>query len=886
MVHIDDDCPTMSGLDSNSHDIPETSYVNMSGEDSLEACLGIKGQIEPVANSCSHDHSFDRELDKMVAASLTTVASDTLPLNLLLDDSSSMMENYSHTFSSADKNQIRSKPFRTSFDNVLNQTASDLFRQSPTDGILSKGDSDWINFEKERNVTAGISDWPHQFVQPKNVCKRIARTKSVVVHEKISLSPTNLATKVPSIAEKQTKYKNRLKKSNKVKSKKSNVKNIKRLETSTNKRRQKVTVSSNVEVKNFERRLSSSQLSIIKCENLSGAKVKDEDSQNMDVLKTWNNSNDDDTHVFGNCDIKDDNDHMLTTDDFPVIAESFSLVNTEDKLSSCVDEDILTDNFETSPDFDTSILDAHNLDPDEMAHVDSQEEPSLHQISTTVQDLKHVTAKQRIVLPKPSHPTTNLVLFQLHPVQTMQNIGFIKFPSNQCISTIPQKMALPPLAKSNGKELLTKKIALPKTVENSEGLSDIQLRHPTIVRLLSTPCKIQPQPADSFKNVSNNSPKRMHLKPRKIVLRVNVPEKVVMMPKASDTKEKPLVLQRDKTASSNGKLGKHPQTLENAFAKPLLVIQPNLKNKADDSEYVAIDNVVDKNYEFNRKVPKVVLLKKHDTSDLSNTKRKPNTLICKKRSGLNKTTQNGFKTEMAKSMLVSEDTGNGETLADVYMRNWKPTGQFQCNICNYSSVTVNFLFRHWLVCHNGLLPYRCRYCEFQAGSRYIVTRHQSYNHRDSEKCVIVVREILDRVCQEFEQAFGSTIKLQNDCSGGDTMTSVSYQCSLCSVVDIRARIICHCMLHFDLRAFSCAVCEFCGEDAECVRFHYLEVHPDNEPRVIVDLDAVKSMEKATGLTLSNPISELMQAYGLEVDLDSVALSRNGTLCILKFVDCT
>ena len=88
---------------------------------------------------------------------------------------------------------------------------------------------------------------------------------------------------------------------------------------------------------------------------------------------------------------------------------------------------------------------------------------------------------------------------------------------------------------------------------------------------------------------------------------------------------------------------------------------------------------------------------------------------------------------------------------------WKPTGHFQCLYCPYSSVTRNYLFRHWLVNHNTLKAYHCGYCKFSAYYHDVVTRHENTKHKDLPANVIVDIEIQERTFEDFANLFHITI---------------------------------------------------------------------------------------------------------------------------------
>ena len=132
-----------------------------------------------------------------------------------------------------------------------------------------------------------------------------------------------------------------------------------------------------------------------------------------------------------------------------------------------------------------------------------------------------------------------------------------------------------------------------------------------------------------------------------------------------------------------------------------------------------------------------------------------------------------------------------ETLADRYMRNWKQTGQFQCKFCPYSSVTRNYLYRHWMANHSAVTPYQCRHCDMKASSRDVITRHQTLTHRSSTKDVLVDYTLEQHSIDQFYQMFD-----MSTCRDRDNVDSAAIECvdakkvktiNLCSPVDGAAR---------------------------------------------------------------------------------------------------
>lgn len=94
-----------------------------------------------------------------------------------------------------------------------------------------------------------------------------------------------------------------------------------------------------------------------------------------------------------------------------------------------------------------------------------------------------------------------------------------------------------------------------------------------------------------------------------------------------------------------------------------------------------------------------------------------------------------------------------ETLADRYMKEWKPTGRFQCKLCFYSCVTHNFLFRHWVLNHCSLRPYMCGHCGFQSATRDGVTRHQTAKHRGLTRRIFIDNEQQELLWNKFDEMF-------------------------------------------------------------------------------------------------------------------------------------
>ena len=102
-----------------------------------------------------------------------------------------------------------------------------------------------------------------------------------------------------------------------------------------------------------------------------------------------------------------------------------------------------------------------------------------------------------------------------------------------------------------------------------------------------------------------------------------------------------------------------------------------------------------------------------------------------------------------------------ETLADRYMRNWKQTGQFQCKFCPYSSVTRNYLYRHWMANHSAVTPYQCRHCDMKASSRDVITRHQVVTHQSSTKDVLIDYTLEQHTIDQFYQMFDMSTSREN-----------------------------------------------------------------------------------------------------------------------------
>ena len=94
-----------------------------------------------------------------------------------------------------------------------------------------------------------------------------------------------------------------------------------------------------------------------------------------------------------------------------------------------------------------------------------------------------------------------------------------------------------------------------------------------------------------------------------------------------------------------------------------------------------------------------------------------------------------------------------ETLADKYIKHWKPTGQYRCKLCCYSCVTQNYLFRHWIVAHCSLRPYSCIYCGFNSANKDGITRHQTTNHKCLKKDVYTDLKLERTVIEKFNAIF-------------------------------------------------------------------------------------------------------------------------------------
>ncbi|ELU18211.1 hypothetical protein CAPTEDRAFT_213447 [Capitella teleta] len=99
--------------------------------------------------------------------------------------------------------------------------------------------------------------------------------------------------------------------------------------------------------------------------------------------------------------------------------------------------------------------------------------------------------------------------------------------------------------------------------------------------------------------------------------------------------------------------------------------------------------------------------------------------------------------------------------ADKYIHNWQPTGRYRCVLCSYSSVTKNYLYRHWLVHHNKLLyAYCCPYCEYRGTYKDSVTRHVGRWHKDKKRSVIIDQKTEEEALLQFKALFG--MEISND----------------------------------------------------------------------------------------------------------------------------
>ena len=151
-----------------------------------------------------------------------------------------------------------------------------------------------------------------------------------------------------------------------------------------------------------------------------------------------------------------------------------------------------------------------------------------------------------------------------------------------------------------------------------------------------------------------------------------------------------------------------------------------------------------------------------------------------------------------------------ETLADRYMKNWKQTGQFQCKFCPYSSVTRNYLYRHWMANHISVTPYQCHHCDLKASSRDVITRHQTVAHRSSVKSVLIdailEQHTIDQFDQIFSESFGretqaadegavsdavdaKKVKMENDKCEDGPLAGVAQSDGFCNVPVVEVRIV-------------------------------------------------------------------------------------------------
>ena len=113
--------------------------------------------------------------------------------------------------------------------------------------------------------------------------------------------------------------------------------------------------------------------------------------------------------------------------------------------------------------------------------------------------------------------------------------------------------------------------------------------------------------------------------------------------------------------------------------------------------------------------------------------------------------------EMTQNTNPNVQQLDGSTLADKYMKDWQPTGRYKCKFCHYSSVTQNFLFRHWVMSHSGVKPYLCAFCNLKSPTKDGITRHQTAKHKTLPREVLIDAEQEKLLVRKFRKVFTSLV---------------------------------------------------------------------------------------------------------------------------------
>lgn len=116
----------------------------------------------------------------------------------------------------------------------------------------------------------------------------------------------------------------------------------------------------------------------------------------------------------------------------------------------------------------------------------------------------------------------------------------------------------------------------------------------------------------------------------------------------------------------------------------------------------------------------------------------------------------------AVSVRTTSDNSN-TGLVDDYMKNWTQTGRFSCVLCPYSSVTRNYLLRHWVMRHSNIKPYKCPYCCFTSCYKYGMKKHLTTTHHSKPKDMEIDFDL------EREQLLKFTHTFQHLCSDLDNL---------------------------------------------------------------------------------------------------------------------